>query len=186
MSVPFMWVDGNLTLMIKNKAYQVLPDHVNYKMILDNLPSATEDELVDLVDIQKCVSVYSNGTVEVKDGKVLYLGEEVNGGISKRILEFMSKGLPFEPLVNFLKNVMLNPSYQSQKELYDFLEHKHLPITEDGCFLAYKAVRSDFKDKYSNTIDNSVGKVVEMLRAKVDDNRAMGCSAGLHVGHWIM
>ena len=182
MSVPFMWVDGNLTLMIKNKAYQVLPDHVNYKMILDNLPSATEDELVDLVDIQKCVSVYSNGTVEVKDGKVLYLGEEVNGGISKRILEFMSKGLPFEPLVNFLKNVMLNPSYQSQKELYDFLEHKHLPITEDGCFLAYKAVRSDFKDKYSNTIDNSVGKVVEMVRAKVDDNRAMGCSAGLHVG----
>ena len=91
MSVPFMWVDGNLTLMIKNKAYQVLPDHVNYKMILDNLPSATEDELVDLVDIQKCVSVYSNGTVEVKDGKVLYLGEEVNGGISKRILEFISK-----------------------------------------------------------------------------------------------
>jgi hypothetical protein len=30
--------------------------------------------------------------------------------------------------------------------------------------------------------DNSVGQVCEMPRSKVDDNRNMGCSAGLHVG----
>ena len=82
----------------------------------------------------------------------------------------------------FLKNIMENPSYQSQLELYDFLEHKHLPITEDGCFLAYKAVRKDFMDKYSGTFNNQIGGIVKMTRAKVDDDRQMGCAAGLHVG----
>ena len=71
---------------------------------------------------------------------------------------------------------------QSQKELYDFLEHEHLPITEDGHFLAYKAVRSDYKDKYRGVFDNSVGQICEMTRSKVDDDRGRGCSNGLHAG----
>lgn len=182
MSVPFMWVDGNLTLVLNNRTYQVLPDHINYKMIIEALPSATADELLEIVDVEKAVATFSDGLVEIKNGQVTYEGEIVHGSISKRILEFMSKGLPFQPLVNFLNNLMENPSMQSQKELYDFLEHEHLPITEDGHFLAYKAVRSDYKDKYRGVFDNSVGQVCKMTRAKVDDNRARGCSDGLHAG----
>ena len=182
MAVPFMFVDGNLTLVLNNQSYQVLPDHINYKLILERLPSATADELLEVVDVQKAVATFSDGLVEIKNGQVLYEGEEVHGSISKRILEFMSKGLPFQPLVNFLSNIMENPSMQSQKELYDFLEHEHLPITEDGHFLAYKAVRSDFKDKYRGVFDNNVGKVCTMQRAKVDDDRGRGCSDGLHAG----
>ena len=183
MSVPFMWVDGNLTVILKNKAHQVIPDHTNYNLIMDALSSnATEDELLELVDIEKAVATFTDGQVSIVNGKVMFEGEEVHGSISKRILEFMSKGLPFQPLVKFLENLMENPSMQSQQELYDFLEHENLPITEDGCFLAYKAVNSDFKDKWRGTFDNSVGQVCEMRRAKVDDNRGRGCSAGLHAG----
>jgi hypothetical protein len=182
MSVPFMWVDGNLTVILKNKAHQVIPDHTNYKLILEALPTATEDELLELVDIEKAVASFSDGQVSIVNGKVMFEGEEVHGSISKRIIEFMSKGLPFEPLVKFLENLMENPSMQSQQELYDFLEHENLPITEDGCFLAYKAVSKDFKDKWKGTFDNKVGQVCEMRRAKVDDNRKAGCSAGLHAG----
>ena len=182
MSVPFMWVDGNLTVILKNKAHQVIPDHTNYKLILEALPTATEDELLELVDIEKAIATFSQGQVSIVNGKVMFEGEEVHGSISKRIIEFMSKGLPFQPLVNFLENLMKNPSMQSQQELYDFLEHENLPITEDGCFLAYKAVNSDFKDKWRGTFDNSVGQVCEMRRAKVDDNRGRGCSSGLHAG----
>jgi len=182
MSVPFMWVDGNLTLILKNKAYQIIPDHTNYRLIMEILQSATEDELLQLVDIQTAITNYSNGMVTIQNGKVMYDGEVVHGSISKRILEFMSKGLPFEPLVNFLNNLMENPSMQSQNELYDFLEHEHLPITEDGYFLAYKAVRGDYMDKYAGKFRNKVGDTCKMNRAKVDDNRSMGCSQGLHAG----
>ena len=182
MSVPFMFVDGNLTVVLNNKSFQVLPDHLNYKMILEALPSATSDELLEMIDIEKAVATFSDGLVEIKNGQVTYEGEVVHGSISKRILEFMSKGLPFQPLVIFLKNLMENPSMQSQKELYDFLEHESLPITEDGYFLAYKAVRSDYMDKYRGTFDNHVGNVCEMTRSKVDDDRSRGCSNGLHAG----
>ena len=182
MAVPFMFVDGNLTLVLNNKSYQVLPDHINYKMILEALPTATSDELLEIVDIEKAVASFSDGLVEIKNGQVTYEGEAVHGSISKRILEFMSKGLPFQPLVIFLKNLMENPSMQSQKELYDFLEHESLPITEDGHFLAYKAVRSDYMDKYRGTFDNHVGNVCQMTRSKVDDDRSRGCSNGLHAG----
>jgi len=182
MSVPFMFVDGNLTVVLKNKSHQVLPDHLNYKMIMEALPTASEDELLGMVDVETAVASFSDGRVTVENGVVKFDGDEVHGSISKRILEFMKNGLPFEPLVQFLHNVMENPSMQSQRELYDFLEHENLPITEDGYFLAYKAVRSDFKDKYRGVFDNSVGQVCEMVRAKVDDNREAGCSQGLHAG----
>jgi hypothetical protein len=77
---------------------------------------------------------------------------------------------------------MNNPSKRATEELYDFLMHKNLPITDDGCFLAYKRVNADWTDLYSNAIDNSIGQIVKMSRRKVDDNREMGCSDGLHVG----
>ena len=67
MAVPFMFVDGNLTLVLNNQSYQVLPDHINYKMILERLPTATADELLEIVDIQKAVAVYSDGLVEIKE-----------------------------------------------------------------------------------------------------------------------
>ena len=46
--------------------------------------------------------------------------------------------------------------------------------------MAYKAVRSDFKDIHSGTFDNSVGQTVSMPRNAVDDDKNRTCSAGLH------
>ena len=34
MAVPFMFVDGNLTLVLNNQSYKILTDHINYKLIL--------------------------------------------------------------------------------------------------------------------------------------------------------
>jgi hypothetical protein len=60
------------------------------------------------------------------------------------------------------------------------LEASELPITEDGCFLAYKRIAGDFKDIYTHTIDNSPGQVVEMRRNAVDEDKNRTCSEGLH------
>jgi hypothetical protein len=46
--------------------------------------------------------------------------------------------------------------------------------------LAYKKVSEDYKDVYSGTFDNSVGKVCEMERNQVDDDKDRTCSVGLH------
>lgn len=94
----------------------------------------------------------------------------------------MSEGFKFDHMVKFLENLMQNPSARGVSETYWFLENYGLPITDDGCFLAYKAVRSDYTDIYSGKFLNSVGSVVSMPRNMVDDNYGIDCSKGLHVG----
>ena len=116
------------------------------------------------------------------DGTLLYNGEEVDNVIANKIRDYIDLDLPHEPLMRFMENLMDNPSKRSVDQLYSFLEHKNLPITDDGCFLAYKAVRSTLYDKHSNTILNEIGSVISVPRNKVDDNPQNHCSHGLHCG----
>ena len=89
-------------------------------------------------------------------------------------------GFPIDPMVRFMENLMQNPSKRSVDQVYGFLEKNSLPITEDGYFLAYKKVRTDYLDIYTGTVDNSIGQVVQMDRNLVDDNPESHCSTGLH------
>ena len=77
---------------------------------------------------------------------------------------------------------MDNPSRRAVNELYAFLEHKAMPLTPDGNFLAYKGVRSDYTDWHSGTCPNKVGDVNEMPRRNVCDDANIGCSYGFHAG----
>ena len=106
---------------------------------------------------------------------------KVPAAVIAKALEMMKEGFSIEPLRNFLNRLLRNPSYRVREELFAFLTHGDIPLTEEGRFLAYKAVRSDFYDIYSGTLLNTVGSVVEMPRSQVDDNSERTCSAGLHV-----
>ena len=79
---------------------------------------------------------------------------------------------------------MDNPSRRAVDELYAFLEHKNMPLTPEGNFLAYKGVNSDFTDKYSGKFSNAVGEVLEMRRNGVCDDANVGCSSGFHAGSY--
>lgn len=105
---------------------------------------------------------------------------EFHNALSNRIIDMAKKQLGVEPLINFMNNLLSNPSKQSVDELYLFLEKSSLPITDDGCFIAYKKVRSDYKDIYSGKFDHSIGNVISMPRNEVDDIRTNCCSVGFH------
>jgi len=132
------------------------------------------------VNITKQVNQYVSNGVTIDNGAIVYNGEVIHNTLTKRIVKFMGENLPFEPLVKFLENLMQNPSHRAVNELYDFLEAGELPITEDGCFLAFKNVRSNYFDIHSGTFNNQVGGVCEMPRNKVDEDKDRTCSYGLH------
>jgi hypothetical protein len=96
------------------------------------------------------------------------------------MIQMLQEGFPIEPMVNFMENLYKNPSHRAVTELYGFLEKNALPITPDGHFLAYKKVRTNYLDVHSGTMDNSIGKIVEMERHEVNDNKDETCSTGLH------
>jgi hypothetical protein len=184
--VPTCFNNGLMTLLLKGTAYQVAVHHHNYEQIKDALrEGGSEDEVLDLVTeevVVQSLEQASDGKVTLENDRVLYRGEEVHSVEARRILEFQSQGLPFEPTMCYLENSMQNPSYKSRQEGYQFSQDKNLPITEDGYLLAYKAITEDWKDKYSGKIDNRIGAIVSMDRALVDDNHDNHCSKGLHVG----
>lgn len=137
----------------------------------------------------------SAGNFVVEHGVVFYKGNPIHNVVTERILAFYDKGLPFGGLLRFLENLLANPSARAVSELYDFLAHRSLPITDDGCFLAYKGVRPDYfsvsagkltllKGRANSTghIFNGVGEEIECVRNEVDDEKDRTCSNGLHVG----
>lgn len=140
------------------------------------------DTLIDLLLPARAVDRHFRGTdVKVQGGQIYYRDQLLDTYAARKALEFIKEELPAEPLVNFLDKVMRNPSYRAVHDLYQFLEYGNLPLTPDGCFLAYKRIRDDYRDVYSGTLDNSPGQTVSVARHQVDDNPHHTCSYGLHV-----
>jgi hypothetical protein len=182
-SIPYVIkTNGSVTLYLKNECLTVATDHPNYNKIIESIKAGDFSKIENLVNVAKAVSQYTGNRVKIENGQIFYGGFAVHNTLTDRIIKMMSEGFKFDHMVKFLENLMQNPSARAVSETYWFLENYGLPITEDGCFLAYKAVRNDYTDIYSGKFSNSVGAVVSMPRNMVDDNYGIDCSKGLHVG----
>ena len=184
--IPYILTEQSLTVVVEGKAHTMQSNHPSFERAKEALKNEEWDRLANLFDVSKAVEDYldQDAEIEVKDGAVYFQGEVVHGMVVDKILDFMRKNLPYQPLVKFLGKLMDNPSSRAVDELYTFLEHKNMPVTPEGNFLAYKGVTSDFKDCYSNTFDNRVGSVLEMRRNGVCDDANIGCSNGFHAGSY--
>lgn len=176
---------GTITVMLDDKVYSIGIEHMNYAKILDALKTKNYGIIPDLssvsVVIQKSADkATATGNVVIKNGLIYFKGFIVDNTLTRRILDLINKDYPFDPMIKFLENLMENPSQRAVSELYTFLDVNNIPITEDGCFLAYKRVREDYMDIYTGKINNSVGQVVKMDRKEVDENSKVVCSTGLH------
>lgn len=171
----------SLTLVIENNQHTLNAEtHPNFDKILDAVRAGDTERVRELVDLTRAVANYSNGFLEVREGDVYWDGRPFHNALTSRLLEMLKQEFPVEPLVEFLHNLKQNPSKRAVDELYGFLEQNTLPITPDGHFLAYKKVRDNYFDIHSGTMDNSVGKIVEMPRNEVDEDKDRTCSSGLH------
>jgi hypothetical protein len=141
---------------------------------------ALREKLENLNKLAEKVIKSMNGHIEIRGDQVLYDGEPVHNTIVDRIIEGAKEDMDMTSYINFLENLMLNPSNQTVNEVYDFMEANSMGITDDGYLLAYKRVRGDFKDIYTGKMDNSPGTVVRMPRNRVNDDRTQTCSHGLH------
>ena len=180
MSFPFIVQGSNVTVVIDNKPHTIAKTHITYQKVVDAIKASDWDKVRDIIDPKMAVINYGSGNVAIQGDKLFWKNEEMHGAIVTRMIAMLQEGFSIEPLVLFMDNMMDNPSCRAVNELYGFLEKNNLPITPDGHFLAYKRVRANYMDVHSGTFDNSVGKVCEMPRNKVDDKAENTCSTGLH------
>ena len=187
-NVAFIGTENSLTVTLLNaenlpKVYNIDSSHPNWQTVLDKLDAEDYEGLEELLSVKKAVEVYTSSSgIEVDDIGVKYNGNYIDNYLTTKILEFMKAKLPVKPLLNFLSKVLQNPSRRAVQELYKFLEHGQMPLTPTGNFLAYKSVREDYKDWYSNKFLNTIGSEHTMARNDVCDDPDLGCSYGFHVG----
>lgn len=169
-------VDGNSTIVRKGSP--------NFSPLVSACIADDHQGILNNLTIRKSLQDWARGTVGFSiDGEVVsYQGQALPDVLCKRISEMAAKGESPEPFFNFWARVQRNPSYRSVTQLWSFLQHCGIALTPDGCFLAYKGVRGDFKDVHSAKFDNSPGQTHEMPRNQVSDDPATPCHEGFHVG----
>lgn len=177
---PYLIQGSNIVVVINNQPHTISKTHVTYQKALDAIKASDWVTVQDIIEPKKVVLNYGQGNIEIKGETLFWRGREMHNSLTTRMIGMLQEGFPIEPLVLFMENLMSNPSKRAVDELYGFLEKNNLPITPDGNFLAYKKVRNDYMDVHSGTYDNSVGKVCEMERNHVDDDKDRTCSTGLH------
>lgn len=182
--VSWLITDGNITVNYDGETHIIKRVDALADRLIEAIKSEDWEAIPNLVSASKRVEAYSNGNFLVKDGLVYVNGVAASQVLSDKIVRFSNEGLPFKPLLKFAENLQSNPSFRAVNELYQFLEKNLHPLTDNGCFIAYKKVRKDFKDAYSGKFDNSVGNVVEMPRNQVNEDANQTCSHGLHVANW--
>lgn len=168
----------SLILNHLGKTTTINKDDGRYAKVIQKIKEGKLDEIIPLLSI---ADTLSERGFQIIDGVVHVDNDALPESLSARVLDFFNNNLPFEPLLKFWAKLKNNPSFNSRQMLFKFLEHNGHPITTEGNFIAYRAVRSDFLDKHTGKMDNSVGNVVEVSRSQVDDNPNNVCSHGLHV-----
>lgn len=184
--------DGTISAFVQGRSFLVSKDHFFYSQVVEALKNKDEDNFIHFADLKETIEAFaetqSDSTdstttnIQVKGGIVYYKDKPLHNVITNKIMDYIREGFDSSSLINFLEKLMKNPSKHSVDQLYSFLEHKFLPIHEDGDFLGYKRVRSDYMDFHTGTILNKVGTCVEVERNTVDDDYSVDCSYGLHVG----
>ena len=206
---PYIMQGNTIVVVIDNKSHSISKSHFSYERIRKAIQENDWDTVRESVDPREVFLEYGSGNVSIKGDRFFWKGEELNGGLARRMVQMFREGFDIGPFVLFMENLMKNTSYRAVEELYTFLEQSNLPITPDGCFLAYKRVNNDFMDCHSNTVLNKpfellteddhaslpyacgVGDSVKVFvhkrelvvtqnRNRVDDNKERTCSQGLH------
>ena len=194
--------NSGITFFHNNSPFRVYQSDVKYPeaLAIFDLPVEEQDSALDTF-IRGPVLPTSEKAAEnagfiISGDNVSYKGENLPQVLAKKVIAFVEQNLPIDLFLKFWENLRLNPSYSSIRELYDFLAYKDLPLTEDGCFLAYKGVQSGFFSVTGNIetrvvkgavndlgqIYNGIGEKIEVERQDVCDDRSVHCASGIHVG----
>ena len=175
-----LFTGQNVSVVLDGKPYVIPASAGHFNQVLEAINNDDAETLDNLLQPKARISVATEGRITYDGSNLLFNGERIHNAISDRLSFLWSNGLKYQPLLRFLDNLMDNASFRAVNETYGFLEACNLPITDDGHFLAYKMVRHDFTDIYTGNMDNSIGRVVEVPRNRVDEDSNRTCSYGLH------
>lgn len=175
---------GVITTILDGKTSQTHPKTPFYDEILVAVKARDAAKYRELSDMKSRLELVSKARISFQNGAFTLDGKPMHNAMTKRFVRLVEDGHDMAPFMAFIKNCLLNPRQEAIDELYLFLEANDLPLTDDGCFLAYRRVDKDYRSIHANPDGsrnrNMVGDVVSMPRSECDHNRQNTCSPSLH------
>lgn len=187
-NIPYIVTKDGLQCFIDGTPHSFSISNPLYSRILSAVRNGgTKEELEEILEgpgrrVKVALNgISDSGEVAYNHGIVTYKGAQLHGFVIDRLVEEADKGNSITPILNFIARVQKNPSKNVVDNLFEFIEYGKLPLTPNGCFLAYKAVRDNFYDIHSGKFYNGIGAVCEVPRNTVVEDRNITCAPGLHV-----
>lgn len=174
----FIITGDSLAVVIAGVNYTISKTSAMYRKVADAVITGDWDAAQEY--LEKATSLKGDIWWNAEKSMVYYGQEPLNHALADRLPRMIAEGFGVDPMIAFLKNLFTNPAEHAVNELYEFMERNALPITEDGCFLAYKKVTEDYLDCHTRSVSNRVGDKPFMERSKCDPNRHNHCSTGYH------
>jgi hypothetical protein len=176
--------DDEVIVALNGVPYTVSVEDDRWDDVVDAIERKDENELTSLLSVkQKYEHVqreFSSQGISYGETSYTFFDTPVPMDVSMYLSDAIQRGSA-QPVINFIKNLFDNPNHDTRHNLFEFMDKNKLPITDDGCFMAYKVVRSDYMDKHSNSMSNAVGEKLEVSWGQVDTDPSITCSRGLHV-----
>jgi hypothetical protein len=179
---PYTLTNESITVVWKGKPNTVQKNTPNFLALRQAILDERWDDIPKHLTITKSIQEWAKGKFTYNGTRFSHDGEEIPEDINERIIKMASANEDPTPLFKFWERLKKNPSWRSVKQLFTFLKHVGIPLTEDGCFLAYKGVKENYKDCHSGKFDNSPGACHHMQRNKISDDPNEACHEGFHVG----
>lgn len=179
---PFTLTNQTIVVVLNGETHVVQKGAPNFMTLRSALVEERWEDVADSLTVAKSIQVWAKGKFKVIGDVVHYDGVPLPSDLNSRITSMAAAGEDPTPVCNFWERLQNNPSKRSVDQLWSFLKHQGIPLTPEGKFLAYKSVRSDYKDHHSGNYDNSPGTVNEMPRNQISDDPNHACHEGFHVG----
>lgn len=199
--IKIVQTNSNTFFFLDGRTYSISTTDERYKSLLEAAENNDLSRFRMILNPPTKLGTGIDGRLVVYENKATLDDVELPEAIAIRLREHVRAGKDLDPVFCFWKRIQSNPSARAIEESWRFLAHRNMPVTNDGYFIGYKAVRKDYFSQFSGTaiplqgvtlpdtsstnhyhIRNMPGDVVELRRREVDDDKDRTCSYGLHVG----
>ena len=189
--VTLFFADGNSQVLPQDawKTQEITEKVLPGLMIAGN--SGVEIDLDSYTIAKKLQEAINNPNIQVTEDAAGALTIKTNGKVSvsdasalQQHIERALVGEGAKGFANFLKKFSEIKRQHTADELLHFLKQADMPFSDDGSILAYKMLvqkGESMVDGHSNLVKQKLGSLVFMPESKVDDNRRVACSTGLHI-----
>ena len=185
----FYFDDGkSITVFFKSGESAVWQaSNPNYAVVKD---LAEKSEWIAIETLNNASKAVIEGTVEIKDDKVVAHTEDVTLTVElpkdNKFVKFVKllkdKGVidkRIEEITPFIHKLIENKFIDAVEEVYDFCNAGDFEITKEGNLIAYKKVLKDLGSVHDGgATKHIIGEYTEV--ENFDTNRHAVCSSGLH------